>query len=330
MDSRVNRMKISRFFLFVIVILLVVILIGPLVIPIPPLPDGVPVEELADSDSRFIEIDSIDVHYKMHGSGEPVMILLHGFASSTYSWEDVMPTLAEHGTVIAYDRPAFGLTERPMPGEWTGESPYSNPSQVKMLIGLMDALEVEKAVLIGHSAGAAIAMQAVLEYPDRVSGLVLVDPAVSAKSGIPGWIKPLINTPQMERIGPYFTRSLNSKQGDAFLDAAWYDPSKFTTEDMAAYRKPFQLADWDLALWEFTKASRGIEVEGRYQEFDLPVIVISGENDRIVPPEESKRLSEALPDAEYQAMAKCGHVPQEECPEEFLPPVLEFLAQFER
>lgn len=321
-------MKFPRVIGFMLVLLLLVILVGPLILPIPPLPEGVPVEALADSDSRFIEVNSIDVHYKMHGSGEPVMIFLHGFASSTYSWEDVMPELAELGTVVAYDRPAFGLTERPMAGEWTGESPYSNQSQVSMLVGLMDALGIEKAILIGHSAGAAIAMQTALEYPERVSGLVLVDPAVSAKTGIPGWLKPLIHTPQMERLGPYFSRSLSSEQGDAFLDAAWYDPAKFTSADVKAYRKPFQLAKWDAALWEFTKASRALDLESRYGEFNLPVMVISGDHDRIVPPEDSEKLAKSLPDAQYELAKECGHVPQEECPEEFLTPVIEFLSQF--
>src|SRR5574340_26179 len=241
-------MKILRILGAVIVLILAVILLGPLIVPIPPLPESVPVADLADSDSRFIEINSIDVHYKIHGSGEPVLILLHGFASSTYSWEDVVQPLAEVGTVIAYDRPAFGLTERPMAGEWTGESPYSNASQVKMLIGLMDALGVEKAVLIGHSAGAVIAMQTALSYPGRVSGLVLVDPAVSADSGMPGWVRPLLKTPQMKRIGPLIARSLDSERGDAFLDMAWYDTAKFSEKDVEGYRKPMRTANWDKAL----------------------------------------------------------------------------------
>lgn len=321
-------MKILRYFGFMFVLLLLVILVGPLVIPIPPLPEGVPVEDLADDDSQFIEVNSIQVHYKMFGSGEPVMILLHGFASSTYSWADTAPALSEIGTVVAYDRPAFGLTERPMAGEWTGESPYSNESQVEMLVGLMDALGIENAILMGHSAGAGIALQATARYPERVSGLVLVDPAVSARTGIPGLLKPLMDTPHMDNLGPFFSRSLNSKQGDAFLDAAWHDPEKFTAEDIEAYREPFKLANWDIALWEFTKASRSIDLVSSYGEITVPVLVVSGEFDRIVPPEVSEKLAADLPNAGYAMMKDCGHVPQEECPEEFLSPVIEFLSQF--
>lgn len=54
----------------------------------------------------------------------PALVLLDGFAASTWSWREVMASLAEQGTVAAFDRPGFGLTERPLPGEWEGRSPY--------------------------------------------------------------------------------------------------------------------------------------------------------------------------------------------------------------
>ena len=233
--------------LFLLVVLLV-ITIGPLVIPIPPLPDPVPVTALMDDDSRFIEVNGIDVHYKQYGSGEPVMILLHGFGASTFSWREVMQPLAKAGTVIAFDRPAFGLTERPMPGEWEGESPYTLTSQIQLLIGLMDQLGVEQAVLIGNSAGGTVAVAAALAHPERVSALVLVDAAIYAGGGAPAWIRPLLRTPQFDRLGPWFARSIAGEQGDAFLRAAWHDPSKITDDIVEGYRKPLQVANWDLSL----------------------------------------------------------------------------------
>lgn len=323
-------MKVLRLFGFLFVLLLLGLLVVPLIIPIPPLEESVPIEDLADSDSQFIEVNSIRVHYKTYGSGEPVMILLHGFASSTYSWVDVAPALAEIGTVVAYDRPAFGLTERLMPGEWTGDNPYTIQSQVKLLTGLMDALTIDQAVLVGHSAGAVIALQTALDHPERVSGLVLVDPAISDRSAMPAWVRPVLDTPQMKRIGPWISRTLDSDQGDAFLEMAWYDPSKFTPEDVEGYRKPLRVANWDVALWEFTLASGGIDLETRLNEVIQPVLVISGDNDRIIPPEDSKILADALSDARYAEVQACGHVPQEECPEGFLPPVLAFLSQFQK
>lgn len=152
--------------LALLALLLLILIIGPFLIPIPPLEGTVPPEQLADSDSRFIEVDGLRVHYETLGQGEPALVLLHGFAASIFSWRQVMGPLAGTHTVIAYDRPAFGLTERPMPGEWQGESPYSPEAQVELTIGLLDRLGVSQAVLIGNSAGGTVAALTALQYPE--------------------------------------------------------------------------------------------------------------------------------------------------------------------
>ncbi len=118
--------------------------------PVPPLENTLPVQSLADADSEFIEINEISVHYKRMGSGEPVFILMHSFGASTFSWREVMAPLSAYGTVIAYDRPAFGLTERPL--EWEGENPYTQESNIARLLELMDAMDIQEAILVGNSS----------------------------------------------------------------------------------------------------------------------------------------------------------------------------------
>jgi pimeloyl-ACP methyl ester carboxylesterase len=100
---------------------------------------------LADPDSRFIRLQDVNVHYKSMGQGQPALVLLHGFGASTFSWREVMQPLARFGTVIAYDRPAFGLTERPV--QWTGENPYSAQFQAEMVMALMDAHNLQTLFL---------------------------------------------------------------------------------------------------------------------------------------------------------------------------------------
>ncbi len=315
-----------RIALIVIIVLLLILLIAPLLIPVPPLEGTVPPQQLADPDSRFVEINGLQVHYKTAGQGEPVLVLLHGFGASTFSWREVMEPLAEMGTVMAFDRPAFGLTERPLPGEWAGESPYSAEAQVELTIGLLDELGAEKAILVGNSAGGTIAMLTALAHPQRVQALVLVDPAVYAHGGSMGLIGLLANTPQMQRIGPLLARRIRG-WGIDFARSAWHDPSKITAEVWEGYTEPLQAENWDRALWEMVRASGSQDLPQRLTEIRMPCLVITGDDDRVVPTEQSVRLADELPDAELVVIPDCGHVPHEECPQPFLQAVADFLKQ---
>ena len=302
--------------------LILVVLVGPFLVPVPPLTDTIPPEQLADPDSQFIEINELTVHVKTNGHGEPVFVLLHGFGASLFSWHAVMEPFSQYGTVIAYDRPAFGLTERPM--TWTGENPYSPQASVDLLLGLLDHFNIQKAILVGNSAGGMVSMQFTLQHPDRVQALILVDPAVYEGGGGPSWLRPFYNTLQMNHLGPLIVRSIQSS-GINLIKMAWYDPSKITPETMAGYTKPLRADNWDRALWYFTAASQPAGLPEHLSEFTLPVLVITGDTDKIVPTANSVRLAGALPNARLVIIPQAGHVPHEEQPALFMQAVGEFL-----
>jgi pimeloyl-ACP methyl ester carboxylesterase len=307
-----------------VALVVLLLFIVPLLIPLPPLEDTVPPRELADDDSLFIEVQGLDVHYKMRGSGDPTFLLLHGFGASTFSWREVMAPLSEMGTVIAYDRPAFGLTERPLTWE-EGQNPYTPEAQVELVIRLLDAMEIDRAILVGNSAGGTVAAATALAYPERVQALILVDAAIYTGGGAPSFVRPLFRLPQFDTLGPLLARQIQAR-GDQFLRSAWHDPTKITPEMMEGYRKPLRARHWDRALWELTKASRASNLDQRLDELTLPTLVITGDDDRIVPTEESLRLAEELPSAELEVMEACGHLPQEECPGAFMDAVRTFTA----
>ena len=315
--------KVLRIAGIVLAVFILVLAIGPFLIPVPPLENTVSAEELVDADSKFIEVNGIDVHYKMWGEGEPTFILLHGFGASLFSWREVTEPLSNFGTVIAYDRPAFGLTERPL--EWNGESPYSPQAQVNIVIGMMDKLNIEKAILVGNSAGGTVSMQVALQHPERVEALILVDAAVYAGGGAPAWSRPILKTPQMNHVGPLIARQLQA-QGTEFLKTAFHDPSKITPEIFAGYEKPLQVDNWDKALWQITVASEESGLTTRLSEITMPTLVITGDDDRIVPTEQSLRLADELPNADLKVIAQSGHLPHEEKPVEFMQAVTDFLS----
>jgi pimeloyl-ACP methyl ester carboxylesterase len=295
---------------------------------VPALTGTRPIEELLDMDSQFVEVNDLGVHYKQRGADGLHLLLLHGFASSTYSWREVMEPLGACHQVVAFDRPAFGFTERPERGQWVGRSPYSPEAQADLTIGLMDELDMEEAVLVGNSAGGAIAMLTALAHPERIRALVLVSPAVYSGGGAPSFIRPLLNTPQMDHLGPLIARAFES-QGIRLGQTAWHDPSRLTPEIWEAYTRPLQVEGWDRALWELTRSSRTLGLEQRLDELTLPVLVVTGDDDRVVPTEQSVRVGEALPNAELVVIPACGHVAHEECPDAFLSAVTDFLASLE-
>jgi len=316
--------------LIVFTSLIVLLLSGPFLVPVPPLKDTQPVSELADPDSQFIEINNLEVHYKKAGNGEPVFILLHGFGASTFSWREVIDPLSAIGTVIAYDRPAFGLTERPM--EWEGDNPYTQQSNLAILSGLMDAFEIQQVVLVGNSAGGTLATAFALEYPERVQALIQVDAAIYQTMPDSLVLRWLLQTPQMDHLGPLVSRRLAGSQGDAFLQSAWYDPTRLEADPqiITGYRKPLMADNWDRALWEFTQASNAPNLAEKLGQITVPTLVISGDSDQIVPVENSRQLAKDIPGAQWVVLENCGHLPQEECPDAFLAAVTQFISNLEK
>jgi pimeloyl-ACP methyl ester carboxylesterase len=314
-----------RVLLILFVLLVSCLVLGPLVAPMGEVRTTLPVEQLAEADSLFVEVDGLLVHYKVTGQGQPTVVLLHGFAASVFSWRKVMDPLGDTGTVIAFDRPGFGLTERPMPGEWDGVSPYSPEAQADLTVALLDELGIGKAVLVGHSAGGTIALLTAIRYPERVEALVLEDAAVYDFSSTPGWMGPFLHMPLMDRVGPLLVRSV-TLWGEAAIRTAWSDPDRITVELISGYKKPLQVENWDRALWEVVLASHPLGLEERLDEVSVPVLVIAGEDDRFVPARNNERLAAELPGAEFVVIPDCGHVPHEECPERFLESVTEFIA----
>jgi pimeloyl-ACP methyl ester carboxylesterase len=313
----------------VLAFLLLVVLVGPFLVPVRPLKGTLPPQELADPDSRFVAIGDavgtarLDVHYKDTGAGDPSVVLLHGFGGSTFSWRDLLPALAPEHRAVAFDRPGFGLTTRPLPGEWTETNPYSVEAQVRLTLAMMDRLGIDQAVLVGHSAGGAVALRTALSHPERVRALILVAPAVYG-GGPPSWVKPLLRIPQVRRLGPLVARRLVGSL-ESVLDRSYADPSLITADVREGYRKPLRVDDWDRGLWELTLAAGDGDLADRLGEVSVPTLVITGDSDQIVSPKDSRRVAAAIPEAELVVIAEAGHLVMEERPADFFQHVMRFL-----
>ncbi|MHC4628797.1 MAG: alpha/beta fold hydrolase [Planctomycetota bacterium] len=320
--------------IFVLVILMLVI--GPFLIPITPLEGLASAQQVATSESRFITIpfsgtDGIDIHYMSNDTNAtddtPTFVLLHGSNFNSYTWTEVFDFFSLQGQVIAYDQIPYGLSEKLVAGDWSDRNPYSSVAAVDQLFLLLDELNVERAVLVGNSYGATLAVQAALAHPERVEALILVDAAVYAEEEMPAW---LFELPQMRRLGPLFARQLG--QSEAFIRQTYLNPDQISDKRMALTTIQTQVEDWDFAYWEYLRVW-GVDTPDyitRIPEIQQPALVISGDSDAIVPVSDSQRLDSELPNSELVILPSCGHVPHEECPEAFEEAVDAWLRQWKQ
>lgn len=309
-----------------LLLLVAAALTAPLLLPLRSTAGVLPPRELAGKDATFVAVKGLDVHVVSRGRSEPAVVLLHGFGASTFSWRDVVDGLGRTRRTLAFDRPAFGLTERPMPESWEGENPYTPEFAADLTIGLLDALGISRAVLVGHSAGAAVAVLAAARHPGRVAGLVLEAPAVGGPTGptgspLPGW---LLRSPQLRRVGPRLVRGIADRAPE-LLRRAWHDGWRVTPGVIEGYRLPLRAIDWDRALWEYSAAGKRSDAAELLRQLDLPVLVVTGDDDRLVPPEASRRVAALRPGIELIEMKDTGHIPHEERPAEFLAAIAPFL-----
>lgn len=296
-----------------VLILLGFLVVGPFLLPLPELEDTIPPTELAQAEDGFIVVEGIEVRYRDRGSAGPTFLLLHGFGANVMSWEPVIEDLAALGRVIAFDRVGFGLTERPL--AWDGDNPYTTASQVNLTLALMDALGVDTATLVGHSAGAAVAALIALDHPDRVSGLVLESPALDAS---PGPITTfLLGTPQGQRIARFAARR-GAERMDDLLASAYHDPARITEATIDGYRQPLRAENWDVGLARHAAAPRVRGIEARLIDLIVPVLIVTGDDDTWVPTEETIAMADNVPAADLAVLTRCGHVAHEECPNRFV------------
>jgi pimeloyl-ACP methyl ester carboxylesterase len=280
-------------------------------------------EELVDPDSKFIEVNGISIHYKIFGSGDRTILLIHGFDASTFSFRDVVGQLSKYGKVVVFDLPGFGLTERSKVQK--GEiNPYSRIGQVEITKSFIKALNLGKVIIIGHSMGGTIATIFAIRYPEMVDKLVLEDAAIFETGGLSSGLLFIMKSPIGKFLFPLLVKPM-VKSLESVIYKAYYDPSNITDEVLAGYKKSLEVQNWDKGFYEILIADNRADFIGKISEINIPVLVITGKNDTIIPEVNAVKLSSMLKDSRLIVIDYCGHIPHEEKPEVFIHAVQRFL-----
>jgi pimeloyl-ACP methyl ester carboxylesterase len=299
---------------------------GRALVSTPPPTDPVPGAALADGDGRFAAHLGIEVHHRRWGSDHrPTVLLLHHFYGSVATWRHVAGDLAPDHHVLAYDRPGFGLTERPPRSRWNGTHPYTRDTSARIGLSLLDAAAAEEAVLIGASAGGTTALEIYRHAPERVRALVLISPAITGDIGPPGFLRPALRLPPANRIGPAAIRRLAGEVTAERVGGGWHDPSRVTTADVDAYARPLRVDGWNVGLWEAMTAEPPPDLRQALPRIEVPTLVVVGASDQVISPRWNRRTAAAIPGARLEVLADCGHTPHEECPERLMPVIRRFL-----
>ena len=214
--------------------------------------------------------------------------LLHGFGATAFTWRAIVEPLRAVHTVAVLDRPWGPLDE-----------------QVRATVQALDHHATEEWVLVGHSAGAEVALGVALAAQDRVRGLVLLGPVVGR--GAPRLVRAVARVPGSERVAPALLRASSGLVGP-MLRRAWDDPSSVSTEVVEGYRRPLEEPGVAEALWAMTRADDDrAAVRSHLDEIGQPCLVLVGESDRWATPV-------PVPRSRTVVLDRCGHLPHEEQP----------------
>ena len=257
--------------------------------------------------SAHVQAGPYRLHYLEAGSGPP-LVLVHGLASNaTQDWGRLIGPLSRQFHVYAPDLPGFGRSERPP------DADYSIPMQVEAVRAFMDAKGVRRARVAGISMGGWIAARLAGESPERVDRLVLVDaagmrpdgPAIPAEALLPRdeeGVRRLVATVRHNAPVPpsFVARDILARR----LREEWI--VRRALESMSAGR------DW---------------LNGTLGRADMPVLIVWGRQDVLIPVAYGEALKAELPHAELVVLDGCGHVPIADCPEAFDRAFVPFLAK---
>jgi len=272
----------------------------------------------ADVNSKIIEIDGMNIHYKDEGTG-PVLVLIHGVCASLHTWDEWVERLKGHYRIIRLDLPGFGLTGPPSNPSFSDPSFYKKEEAVKyfnkMFGEFVDRLNLGKFSIAGNSLGGYIAWNYTLKHPEKVEKLILID-----SLGFPQGMPFIISFASNPIIRPFARHTMPRFLVDSATKEVYGDKSKVTDKLKDRYfelmmREGNKGSTVDV-FTIFRKLAKDKSISEGIKDINPPTLVMWGTKDVWTPFKTSfENWKRELPTAKFIQYEGAGHTPMEEIPD---------------
>ena len=306
--------KRSRVLLPVLSVLVLLLFATGLYYYVPAIPPEALNRKYEVKPSQYLKVNGMEVHYRAEGplSDSLPLVLLHGTSSSLFAWNGWVELLKDRHRIVRLDLPGFGLTG-PHP-----EGDYDVETYLNFLQSFLSELGIEKCIIAGNSLGGEIAWRYALNNPGQVKKLILIGAA-----GYPVDIEKLplsrlplsylwLRVPLIRELSVRFTTPQVMHES---LEYLYGDPEKVTEEVTEIY---FDMTHREGNREALTERMESFGRPAPWQEIpeiDIPVLILWGEQDRLIPVENARRFHRDLPRSRLVIFPEAGHMPMEEIPE---------------
>lgn len=261
-----------------------------------------------------ITSNGIQMYYEIHGQGDP-LVLIMGLRRNAEWWYNQLPTLSQHFQVLVFDNRGAGRSDKP-------EMPYTIGLFAEDTQGLMRSLGLSKAHILGVSMGGYIAQELAIRYPRMVRGLILGCTGPGGSRAVRMSPERLAKFTAIQGLTPeqILRKDMDIYFSDSFIETQEEKITRFITISFLHY----QPAE---AFQRQFEACLAHDTVDRLQAIGHPTLILSGDDDPLVPPENSRILKELIPQAELVFFPKGRHCFFLEEGELFNQKVVEFLRQ---
>jgi pimeloyl-ACP methyl ester carboxylesterase len=264
---------------------------------------------------------AVRLYRQVYGAGDPILCL-HGLGANLFSWRHLVAPLSRDHKVILVDFKGFGKSPKPHVAS------YSVADKAEEIYQFIIEEDLSNLTLVGNSLGGAIslllAVRLTEEQPNRLARLVLIDSAAD-KRYVPWHVK-LIRS----FLGPPLVYLSPSRLAAGMtLNYCYYDKRRITAEQIRGYAEPLATEGGKHALLRTVQQcipENADELMTRLGEIKVPTLILWGRQDKVIPLAVGEILHHAIPNSTLEVLEECGHVPQEEKPDETIKLISRFLA----